>query len=886
MSVCSSAEISGEVTTEKCPRTEQNQPTLDTAETSLEPSVDKIAENPESSSSDNTAADSSATKATDSISSAERNSQDGTVKESVENSALSVDGQQNCGEETLSGESKPELSAAKDPSKQAQEKVCSYFVRSGRCSYGRNCRFLHPARPEGHSRERGSTAKPDAKTPASSTGDKATSQPKQVCKFYARSGWCSYGYRCRFSHVSKEAASNEESDANSGSDQKTNATTEGSIDDGDILVSSTSQLSIDDGAEEQPDERKRSKRKSKSAKQKRCRFYDMGHCRVGQRCRFLHAERAETLQEKDDTNEVAEEDAAPKQEEEGEWQPARKPAGPVTSHPLSELKEGDAAKMRETEITQLKRRFPGDKLEVSDDGDDNPSYRFTVRPTDPDWPYDLSEFEVAVSFPLDYPLSPLQVSLPEDQVLPPIILRHISDSTIEWLEARVATNNLSGKVELMMRPFLRWFDRSLMRLFTEGARKFKKEVYAKAAGFEFISYGSKEEEKESADQGESDAPAHPQEEYINHEMDENRGNIKEEDPDEEEEVEEEAEERDDKEEKEGVALKEETPVQSDEPSQSASSPPQAQHQPPSTLKSSKYVSPTDNRRGTEIRFPRMEMSESASILACEKIKIRIQCSRCKDQTDLSVAPGVAMVLGCHKCQSQQAVGYRPCIIHQFSSVMGFLDLTGCVPVDLIIYECKFMVSCLECSANSDIQGIQYGQERPVWCSKCHQKMSIAMDTARFQRLVASVPEGKTEVVAVKKEKRQRDPAIQEGLPLPANGTCQHYKKSFRWLRFPCCGKCYPCDECHDADSDHEMKFASRMICGFCSKEQPYSADKPCLSCGSNVTKSRTTHWEGGTGCRNKSKMSRNDKQKFANLHKTTSRHAQKVEEFQKGKKKK
>lgn len=79
MSVCSSAEISGEVTTEKCPRTEQNQPTLDTAE-SLEPSADKIAENPESSSSDNTAADSPERKATDSISSAERNSQDGTVK--------------------------------------------------------------------------------------------------------------------------------------------------------------------------------------------------------------------------------------------------------------------------------------------------------------------------------------------------------------------------------------------------------------------------------------------------------------------------------------------------------------------------------------------------------------------------------------------------------------------------------------------------------------------------------------------------------------------------------------------------------------------------------------------------------------------------------------
>jgi uncharacterized CHY-type Zn-finger protein len=40
------------------------------------------------------------------------------------------------------------------------------------------------------------------------------------------------------------------------------------------------------------------------------------------------------------------------------------------------------------------------------------------------------------------------------------------------------------------------------------------------------------------------------------------------------------------------------------------------------------------------------------------------------------------------------------------------------------------------------------------------------------------------------------------------------------MRFPCCGKCYPCDKCHEEASDgHEMEQATRMICGFCSKEQ-------------------------------------------------------------------
>lgn len=40
-----------------------------------------------------------------------------------------------------------------------------------------------------------------------------------------------------------------------------------------------------------------------------------------------------------------------------------------------------------------------------------------------------------------------------------------------------------------------------------------------------------------------------------------------------------------------------------------------------------------------------------------------------------------------------------------------------------------------------------------------------------------------------------------------------------YTRFPCCGKSYPCDVCHDMSEDHPMERANRMICGYCSKEQ-------------------------------------------------------------------
>jgi hypothetical protein len=55
--------------------------------------------------------------------------------------------------------------------------------------------------------------------------------------------------------------------------------------------------------------------------------------------------------------------------------------------------------------------------------------------------------------------------------------------------------------------------------------------------------------------------------------------------------------------------------------------------------------------------------------------------------------------------------------------------------------------------------------------------------------------------------------IVEGQPLPANGGCQHFKKSLRWLRFKCCGRAFPCPICHELDgtfccrSSHLTRFS-------------------------------------------------------------------------------
>lgn len=94
--------------------------------------------------------------------------------------------------------------------------------------------------------------------------------------------------------------------------------------------------------------------------------------------------------------------------------------------------------------------------------------------------------------------------------------------------------------------------------------------------------------------------------------------------------------------------------------------------------------------------------------------------------------------------------------------------------------------------------------------------------------------------------------IVKNKPLPNNGTCSHYKRSFRWFLFPCCNKLYPCDICHDQNEQHNYEFAKKILCGFCSN----------WKCDCESKKGSSSHWNGGKGIRDKSKMSKKDKQKY------------------------
>lgn len=51
--------------------------------------------------------------------------------------------------------------------------------------------------------------------------------------------------------------------------------------------------------------------------------------------------------------------------------------------------------------------------------------------------------------------------------------------------------------------------------------------------------------------------------------------------------------------------------------------------------------------------------------------------------------------------------------------------------------------------------------------------------------------------------------------------CEHFVNITYWMLPPCCGRHYCCNKCHDKKETHSWLYADKMVCMFCSREQPY-----------------------------------------------------------------
>lgn len=283
-----------------------------------------------------------------------------------------------------------------------------------------------------------------------------------------------------------------------------------------------------------------------------------------------------------------------------------------------------------------------------------------------------------------------------------------------------------------------------------------------------------------------------------------------------------------------------------------------------------------SRKGTRMELSEMQFVASLCLMRSLIIRLQLSCTRCRLTTDCELTGRKLWRKQCANCHLEIAAFLRPEMVHERNPSLGYVDVDGCHVADLL--PCDFMGNCLTCFRDSPFDGVQRGQMYERNCRGCHAKLGFRFESVDFDvitppgGLIERAPKeakGSAQTGPRNVQKKQRDPRIKAGQPLPEGGACDHYRKSFRWLRFPCCGKAFPCDTCHDDASDHCAEWASRQICGNCAKEQPYGP-KSCVSCGWKFQGGGSSHWEGGKGCRDKNKMSRNDPKKYKGLNKTVS----------------
>lgn len=183
---------------------------------------------------------------------------------------------------------------------------------------------------------------------------------QQLCRFFSQGRHCNFGKKCRFLHIRDDARAHE---------KKTIRTPRQSD-----VTSSTSEAPGGHVGHRPPPPPSVS---NSRVGRRPCRYFISGHCTMEDRCRFWHPPQLPPV----DDQSVPGNYTKPAQR----MPPVPRPSI-LQEVKLCDLTEEVARQLRDTEIKQLKKRFPKDQLIIQERSDGKVTYyRTTVEATDPDW---------------------------------------------------------------------------------------------------------------------------------------------------------------------------------------------------------------------------------------------------------------------------------------------------------------------------------------------------------------------------------------------------------------------------------------------------------------------------------------------------------------------
>ena len=283
---------------------------------------------------------------------------------------------------------------------------------------------------------------------------------------------------------------------------------------------------------------------------------------------------------------------------------------------------------------------------------------------------------------------------------------------------------------------------------------------------------------------------------------------------------------------------------------------------------------TPKRTGLEIALEGNVLLWKMGTNRIDSLRLQIQCQRCNTSRDLQLSgtweSQRERCVWCSKCKCLLRVGLRPMLLHASNHIICHVDRSDTVDV-LDVLPSSFSASCEVCSSDKETMFTQFQRGKRMERNCLHCGTKLAMFAKQFVLKDVDVLSGRRKKKSMKAKGASNTngsggsssnsivPQVRlvKGENLPNMGACKHFKKSLKWMRFSCCGKVFPCPICHELNGECEnasTALASRLICGKCSEEQPYTNGK-CTACSFHMGK-------GGRDTR-QATMSKKDRKKKA-----------------------